>query len=145
MNLPAPIQFSHPDPEGRLTRLRPTSRPVAFTLFELLIAVAIFAVVLVAIQTVFYSALSLRNRTVAQLESAVPLRHALEILRRDLANLVPPGGTFSGPLQSAVLAGGGLGQASASSSNSYRANLPGMVVSPELYTTTGIVDDQRPW
>jgi prepilin-type N-terminal cleavage/methylation domain-containing protein len=144
MNPRVPMPFPCPAPEGRVTQVRAT-RNTAFTLFELLIAVAIFAVVLIAIQTVFYSALTLRNRTVAQLENAVPLQQALEILRRDLANLVPPGGTFSGPLQSAVLAGGGLGQASTSSTNTYRANLPGVVVSPELYTATGIIDDQRPW
>jgi prepilin-type N-terminal cleavage/methylation domain-containing protein len=145
MNPTASFQSPHPDLEGRAPRVRPLSGDAGFTLFELLLAVAIFAVVLIAIQSVFHSALSLRNRTVAQIESAVPLQHALEILRRDLANLVPPGGTFSGPLQSAFLTGGGLGQASTPATNAYRASLPGMVVSPELYTATGIIDDQRPW
>ncbi len=135
---PVPARVARPDPAARRGR-------AAFTLMELLLAVGIFAVVLLAIQSVFFSALSLRNRTVLQLEQSVPLEHALQILRRDLAGLVPPGGTFSGPLQSAVLAGGGLGPSTTASTNSNRANLPGAVVSPELYTATGIIDDQRPW
>jgi prepilin-type N-terminal cleavage/methylation domain-containing protein len=151
MNPSVPSRFARPllaPPhalEGRETPVRAHRHRAGFTLFELLLAVAIFAVVLMAIHTVFYSALSLRNRTVAQLEHAVPLERALEILRRDLASLVPPGGTFSGPLQSAVSAGGGLGQSSTANTNTYRANLPGLVVSPELYTATGIIDDYRPW
>jgi type II secretory pathway pseudopilin PulG len=114
-------------------------------LLELLLAVAIFAVVLLAIHTVFYSALNLRNRTTAQIEASIPLQHALEIIKRDLSNLVPPGGTFSGPFQSVTPASVGFGPASATSSNVYRAVLPGTVVSPELHTTTGIVSDQLPW
>jgi prepilin-type N-terminal cleavage/methylation domain-containing protein len=137
--------------EGRATRVQTQRRrPVephsaGFTLFELLLAVAVFAIVLLAIHSVFYSALSLRNRTVAQLEASVPLGHALEIIKRDLANVLPPGGAFSGPFQSTLLSGSGFGQSSPASSNSYRANLPGAVISPDLYTTTGIIDDQSPW
>lgn len=117
----------------------------AFTLIELLLAVSIFAMVLLAIQSVFFSALNLRNRTVHQLEQSVPLEHALQILRRDLAGLVPPGGTFSGPLQSVASGGFALGPAATTTTNSNRANLPGAVVSPELYTATGLINDQRPW
>jgi type II secretion system protein J len=124
---------------------RSHSRCGAFTLFELLLAVAVFAVVLLAIHTVFYSALSLRNRTTAQLEQSVPIQHALDIIKRDLANLMPPGGTFSGPFQSVLLSGSGFGPSSPASSNSYRAFLPGAVVSPDLYTTTGLINDLAPW
>ncbi len=131
-----------PNPE---LPFRPSPRRAGFTLFELLLAVAIFAVVLMAVHTVFYSALSLRNRTTRQLEASLPRQHALEIIKRDLANLLPPGGTFSGPFQSATLTGGAFGPSGTSSSNVYRATLPGRVVSPELYTTTGIISETAPW
>ena len=45
----------------------------AFTLLELLIAVVAFAIVLAAINGVFYSALKLRNRSAASLEKSLPL------------------------------------------------------------------------
>ena len=59
----------------------------AFTLLEILIAVAAFAIVLAAINTVFYSALRLRNSTTAAIERALPMEHALGIIKRDLANI----------------------------------------------------------
>lgn len=72
----------------------------AFTLLEILLAVAIFSVVLIAIHSVFHVALRLRNRTVQAIESDIPLQQTLSILRRDLADIVPPGGTFGGALES---------------------------------------------
>ena len=80
-------------------RLRP-SRPAAFTLIEILLAVAIFSLVLVAIHSVFHTALRLRNRTVQSIEASLPFRQTLTILRRDLAGIVPPGGTFGGAVES---------------------------------------------
>jgi prepilin-type N-terminal cleavage/methylation domain-containing protein len=132
-----------PPPPREPHQVTHTSRS-AFTLLELLLAVAIFAVVLLAIHTVFHSALTLRNRTTSQVDASIPLQHTLEIIRRDLANLVPPGGTFSGPFQSPVIASG-FGPASGGSSNVYRAVLPGRVVSPEFHTTTGLLNEQLPW
>lgn len=120
-------------------------RRSGFTLIELLLAVAIFAVVLLAIQSVFFSALTLRNRTVSQLDNALPLDRALEILKRDLTSLVPPGGTFSGPFQSATSTRAGLGPASTASTNNQSTLLPGRVVSPVIHTASGIIDDWKPW
>ena len=99
----------------------------AFTLLELLIAVSIFAIVLAAINTVFYSALRLRNKTAAALDEALPLQQALLAMKRDLAGLVPPGGMVSGTLQTTV-----------------QTSLDGQV-SPDFYTATGTLDDLVPW
>src|SRR6266849_4390509 len=88
-----------------------------FTLIEVLIAVAIFAIVLAAINTVFYSALRLRNRSAAAFEEALPVQQAVAIIKRDLANLVVPGGTLSGALQT----------------------------SPDFYTSAGLMDNMVPW
>ena len=73
----------------------PTARSAsAFTLLELLIAVVAFAIVLAAINSVFYGAVRLRNKTVESIDAALPIQHALAILRADLSNIVPPGGLF---------------------------------------------------
>src|SRR5437773_1738077 len=61
----------------------------AFTLMEVLLAVAVFSIVLVAINTVFYSGLRLRAGTVAALDQSVPVEQALNILRRDLKGTMP--------------------------------------------------------
>ena len=72
----------------------------AFTLLELLLATAIFAIVLVAINTVFYSALRLRDRTTAAVAAELPVNQAMAVLRRDLVGAMPPGGTLVGDFKS---------------------------------------------
>ena len=71
----------------------------AFTLLEVLIAVVIFAIVLAAINAVFYGALRLRNKATEALKNALPMQQALATIKRDLANIVVPGGMLSGMLQ----------------------------------------------
>ena len=86
--------------------MRPSPPTAAFTLLELLIAVSIFAIVLAAITTVFYSAMRLRNKTAARFDEFLPIQHAITIIQRDLTGLVAPGGTFSGDFKTAALSGG---------------------------------------
>lgn len=71
-----------------------------FTLIEVLLAVLIFAIVLGAINSVFYAALRLRNKTSEMLDKSLPLEQALVIIKRDLANIVAGNGALSGQLQS---------------------------------------------
>jgi type II secretion system protein J len=104
----------------------------AFTLIEVLMAVMIFAVVLAAINTVFFSALHLRNTSNKAMEASLPIQQALTILKRDLENIVPPGGTLFGPFQSS------------SSSGTTTTIMPGQI-SPTFYTTTAQLDDTAPW
>ncbi|MDB6110139.1 MAG: type secretion system protein GspJ [Pedosphaera sp.] len=99
----------------------------AFTLIELLIAVAIFAIVLVAINTVFYGALHLRAKTTQALEDLLPTERALAILKRDLAGIVPPG----------VLAG-----VMSSDTTGVGMTQP---VALEIFTATGVIDEDTPW
>jgi len=100
----------------------------AFTLIEIMIAVAAFAIVLAAINTIFYTALRLRNSTTASIEKALPMEHALGVIRRDLANLVLPGGTMSGTLSTSSTSNSVAGQAS-----------------PSFYTATGVIDETSPF
>ena len=97
-------------------------------MIEVLIAVAIFAIVLAAINTVFYSALRLRNRSAAAFDEALPVQQTVAIIKRDLANLVLPGGTLSGALQTTTITNAVAGQSS-----------------PDFYTSTGLIDETSTW
>ena len=117
----------------------------AFTLLELLIAVVAFAIVLAAINGVFYSALKLRNRSAASLEKSLPLTQALIILKRDLASLAPPG-TLAKELQTSPT--------SSASSEPRFGSLTGAAggagalasqVGPDFYTLSGLLDTSAPW
>lgn len=102
----------------------------AFTLIEVLIAVAVASIVLIAVNTVFYGAVRLREKTTKAVEQSLPLEQTLAFLRRDLRALAVPGGTFGGSLQT-----------TASSSSLMGAT----AVSPSFYTTSAFIDDSLPW
>jgi general secretion pathway protein J len=117
-------------PESTRTRhrTRGVRTPAGFTLLEVLIAVAIFAIVLAAINTVFYSALRLRNKAAESFEQALPVQRAIATIQRDLANLVPPNGLLSGSLQTTAMTNTVAGQAS-----------------PDFYTASAMLEDTVPW
>ncbi len=99
----------------------------AFTLLEMLLAVAVTAIVLAAINTVFFSALRLRARTAATVEAALPADHAVAVMKADLAGIVPVG-VMAGPMGSDI-AGVGMSQPAAL----------------EIFTSTGFVNGDAPW
>ena len=110
-------------------------RQRGFTLLELLLAVLVFSIVLGAIHIVFFTALKLRNKTAESIERSLPEQQTLSIIKRDLANLVPPGGLLSGALQSTPTlstAGGGSGSMNRQSG-------------PQFYTAVGLAGDTTPW
>jgi len=132
MNLPRTINF----------RTAPVARAAgvmrAFTLIEILLAVGVFSIVLIAINTVYFSALRLRNRATEMFENSVPLQRALTVIKRDLEGLMLPGGTLSGKLQTDLTS-------STSSTAESTVEFAGERVSPDLYSTTGGVDDMTPY
>ena len=103
----------------------------AFTLLELLIAVAIFSVVLTAINGVFYGAMRLQSKASRSVEESLPIQQAVSILKRDLQGIVAPGGALGGSLQSG-----------ASASPSSTAIPSGATT---IYTSTGAIDQTSPW
>ena len=105
-----------------------------FTLIEVLLAVAVFAIVLAAINTVYFGALRLRNKTHDAFEIALPLQQAVGIIKRDLGGIMLPGGTMTGQFQTTP-------------TNNSDANIDfiGLRVSPDIFTCTGIIDDTSPW
>src|SRR6266446_2649454 len=75
-------------------------RHAAFTLLELLIAVAIFSIVLTAINGVFYGAMRLQSKSARTVEESLPIQQTVAILKRDFQGIVAPGGVLGGYLQS---------------------------------------------
>src|SRR3954469_2041630 len=100
--------------------------PKGFTLIEVLLAVAIFAIVLAAINSVFYGALRLRNRTTQALDKSLPVQQVITILKHDLQGIVAPGGALTGSLKSGV--------ATSTTQDG-----------TEMYTDTGLIDETAPW
>lgn len=135
----AQMQIAQPD--GTAFAPACALRSGAFTLIELLLAVGIFAIALLAVHGVFYAAIKLRNKTADALDAAVPLHHALTIMKRDLANIVPPGGTLAGPLQTTPT----TTQASTLGNALTALGVTGRQVSPEFHTASGIVTADLPW
>lgn len=103
-----------------------------FTLIELLLAVAIFAIVLMAINTVFYSGLRLERATTRALDERVTLNQAMSILRRDLQGAVQP--NSNGVFLCDFVSGARGSSMGASKSASI-----------EFCTTTGVIKDEVPW
>ncbi len=101
----------------------------AFTLVEMLIAISIFSILLVAIHTVLYTALRLRNTAVDSLEASLPLEQALNVIQHDLSDVVTAtNGVFLGPLQT----------------TNPTNTLPDQI-GPDFYTTGGELDGVVPW
>jgi type II secretion system protein J len=121
----------------------------AFTLIEVILAIGIFAIVMVAINTAFFAALRLRQHSTEALEQALPLDHTLEVLRRDLINAVPPGGVLAGDFRSgnAGSSGGGSSSKSTSAANSSASRGLGTAQygGLDFFTTTGTLSDNSPW
>lgn len=95
---------------------------------EMLLALAVSAIVLAGIGGVFYSAIRLRERTAALVDASAPLYQALTFLRRDLQGAVTPGGILAGDFKSGAVSGGlvqGYGL--------------------QFSTTTGIIKDDVPY
>jgi type II secretion system protein J len=109
----------------------PAALQSAFTLVEMILAIGIAAIVLVAINAVFFSALHLREVTQAAVDEATPVSQALTVLRRDLQCAVPPepNGVLSGDFK-------------AGNVSSIGVSLP---VAIEMFTATGALHDNAPW
>ncbi len=107
----------------------------AFTLIEVLLALAISAIVLVAIQGVFSSAVHLRDKTAASIDESLPINAAFDTMRADLKGTVGPFGILAGPFRCGV---GGMGASMGAS-----VNMSGIGL--DFYTATGLIADDAPW
>ena len=109
-----------------------TRRHCGFTLLEVLLATAISAVVIVAIQAVFFNALRLRNTTSDRAEADLALHRVLDLVQRDLTGLMLPGGTLGGVLQTET-------------DSSLVAPVEGIKLGPDFFTASGRVDAWTPF
>jgi type II secretion system protein J len=102
-----------------------------FTLMELLLAIGVAAIALIAINAVFFTAMRLRDSTTRAVDQSLPVERTLDLLRRDLAGAMPPvtNGILSGDFRVGDIADLGLSQP----------------VNIELYTTTGALRADEPW
>jgi type II secretion system protein J len=104
-----------------------SKRRTAFTLIEMLIAVAISATVLAVISTLFFSALRLREQASDAAEQTLPADRAIAIMKRDLLGILPPG-VLAGPMGSDAVSIG--------------MTQPLIL---EIFTTTGAPGADTPW
>ena len=108
-----------------------TNNQQAFTLIEMILAIGVAAIVLVAANAVFFTALHLRNATAEVVDAASPIDQAVAIMRHDLQCAVTPNpnGTLSGDFKIGNVTSTGI-------------NDP---VAAEIYTATGALSDAAPW
>jgi type II secretion system protein J len=103
---------------------------VGFTLIEVLLAVAIFGVVIASINAVFYSAMRLYGSSTKNLDVAVPVQQAFSTIRRDLQGALPPGGFFAANFRSVA---------------SQNTMNQGAAAGVEFSTSTGLIGDNATW
>jgi type II secretion system protein J len=102
-----------------------------FTLIEMILAIGIAAIVLVAVNAVFFTAVHLRDTATAAIDAATPIDLAVGTIRRDLQCVVTPkpGGLMSGDFKTGNVTSTGI-------------SAP---VAAELYTATGSMSASEPW
>ena len=106
-----------------------------FTLIEVRLALAICAIVLVAINAVFATAVRLRDKTSSAVDKALPVERTLDMLRRDLKGTVGPGGFLAGDFKCGAQA---MGATMGLSGEAGGAGL-------DFFTSTGRMSDNLPW
>jgi type II secretion system protein J len=107
----------------------------AFTLVEVLLGLAICAIVLVAINAVFATAVRLRDRTTAGIDENLPVQRTMQVMTRDLKGAVGPGGFLAGDFKcGAQNMGATLGM-------SGEAGGGGL----DFFSDTGMISDKAPW
>ena len=105
----------------------------AFTLIEMILAIGIASLVLIAVNAVLFTALHLRDATADVVDAATPLDQTTTYLRRDLECLVT---TTNGT--SKILSGGFRAGAISSAGISDP-------VAVEMFTATGALEANAPW
>ncbi len=106
-----------------------------FTLVEVILAMAICAIVLVAINAVFATAVRLRDRTSAGVDENLPVERTMEMLRRDLKGVVGPRGYLAGDFKCGAQA---MGTSMGLSGEAGGAGL-------DFVSATGRISDSTPW
>ena len=113
---------------------RITHHASAFTLIEMILAIGIAAIVLIAVSAVFFTSVRLRDATSEMVDAASPVDSAMAYLRRDLECCVAPTNGTSKVLSGGFRVGNGLTSVGVSDP-----------VAVEMFTATGALSDSAPW
>lgn len=116
----------------------PRAGESGFTLIELILAMAVGAIVLIVINGTFTGALRLHNTTHQKIDEDIELQRALSIVRRDLVGIMTP----ANPQATTYTLSGQL------STDSYTTNELDNTserISPDIYTSSGAVDGWTPF
>jgi type II secretion system protein J len=105
----------------------------AFTLIEMVLAIGVAAMVLIAVNTALFASLRLREATAAAVDAATPVDQAVPFLRRDLQCVVTPTNGTSKVLSGDFKVG--------------NVTSPGVPesVAIEMFTATGALSANAPW
>ena len=105
----------------------------AFTLIEMVLAIGVASIVLIAVNTVLFASLRLRDTTADVVDAATPLDAAVTFIRRDLECVVTPTNGTSKVLSGDFRAG--------------NVSSPGVPepVAIEMFTATGVLSPNAPW
>jgi len=105
----------------------------AFTLIEMVLAIGVASIVLIAVNAVLFASLRLRETTADVVDAAAPVDQAVTFLRRDLECIVTPtNGTtkiLSGDFRAGTVSSAGVPEP----------------VAIEMFTTTGALGANAPW
>ena len=105
----------------------------AFTLIEMVLAIGVASIVLIAINTALFASLRLRDATQNVVDAAAPLDQTVTFIRRDLQCVVTPTNGTSQVLSGSFRAGN-ISSAGVSES-----------VAVEMFTATGALSANSPW
>jgi type II secretion system protein J len=128
---------------ARFLRLRATRASTrrsggGFTLLELLLAMAVGAIVLLVINATFFAALRLHNTTHEKIDDDLTLQRTLAIMRKDFAGIMLPANSQS---TTSTLSG----QLVSDSFSSNDMDGTSQRVTPDIYTSSGNVDGWTPY
>jgi type II secretion system protein J len=112
-----------------------TNKQNAFTLIEMILAIGVAAIVLIAVNAVFFTSLHLRDDTSDMVDAATPVDAAVTYLKRDLQCCVNPTNSTAG----AILSGGFRVGDNLTSSGITDP------VAIEMFTATGAMSSSQPW
>ncbi len=105
----------------------------AFTLIEMVLAIGVASIVLIAVNAALFAALRLRDTTADAVDAATPLDQAVTFIRRDLECVVTPtNGTtkvLSGDFRAGNVSSAGVPEPAAI----------------EMFTATGALSANAPW
>jgi len=111
-----------------------TNNEMAFTLVEMILAIGVAALVLVAVNAVLFTSLHLREVTTNVVDAATPVDQTVTYLRRDLQCIVTPTNGTSKILSGSFRVGNGISSVGVSDP-----------VAAEIYTASGALSANTPW